>query len=64
METEKVLTIFANKLEESGDKVGATLSRAGFQIKKNKTRDAVLTETAKETDSVKLLIAAKVFNKS
>jgi hypothetical protein len=63
MQTDRVLNLFATKLENAGDKVGATLSRAGFLIKKNKNRDTILAETAKETDSVKLLIAAKVFNK-
>lgn len=53
---------FANKLMASGDKVGATLSRAGFLIQKNKKRDSILTETAKETDSVKMLMAAEIFS--
>lgn len=54
---------FADRLQSAGDTVGATLSRAGFAIKKNKMRDNCLGDAAKETDSVKLLVAAKLFSK-
>lgn len=53
---------FANKLMEAGDTVGATLSRAGFTIKKNKQRDQILSQVVKETDSVKTLVASTIFN--
>lgn len=54
--------LFADKLMISGDTVGATLSRAGFPIQKNKKRDVILTQVARETDSAKMLIAAEVFS--
>ena len=53
---------FADKLLNAGDRVGSTLTRAGFTIQKNKKRDTVLTEAATETESVKMLAAAEIFN--
>lgn len=56
-----VLDCFADKLMESGDAVGSTLSRAGFRIFRNKRRDGILDAAVKETDSVKILVAAQLF---